>query len=137
MALTEWATSLEDEIFTIIKARATKRLKEKYPKLKFTTSDKGTGEPTFPLVYIHVVNGYETGKDLEGKDINGVYYSMMCEVFTNTSKEDCDIISAVLLDEFKELYFSTSVFPVQSNIGTNYRKVFTAGRYIGQSDKLK
>lgn len=137
MALVEWVFELEEKIYTLIKTRSEKRLKSKYPNISFTTSDKASGKGTsYPIVYLHSVNGFEAGKDLEGKDINGVYFSMMVEVFSNNSKEDCSKVSAVIVDEFKEMSFSIGTLPEQNNIGNVYRKVFTANRYIGQADTL-
>lgn len=79
---------LESQVITRIKTKFSKKLKDRYPDLKFTNSDKADTVPKFPTVYIHEMPGSETGGDLQGDTINAVWSSFQIEVTTNTKQSD-------------------------------------------------
>ena len=79
---------LESQVITRIKTQFSKKLKDRYPNLKFTNSDRADTVPKFPTVYIHEMPGAETGTDLQGDTINAVWSSFQIEVTTNTKMDE-------------------------------------------------
>ena len=136
MAQSDWIFALEDRIFTVVKTRAKKELIEKFPSIKFTTSDKPTSDPSYPTVYIHEIPGYEIGGDLCGTDINSIYYQMQIEVYGNTNKADVKDVMQVVTNILKDLKFQIVLSPNFTSTNPTYRLVMTVKRTIGQSDKF-
>lgn len=129
-----WVFSLETTIFTKIKSEGLKLLKDKYPKINFTTSSVNMGSPIFPTVYVHELAGREIGQDLTNKTINAVVESLQVEVITDTSQSDCKYIASVIGSLFKSLSFSVDSFPSFENGSSYYRTVMRVSRTFGQAD---
>ena len=81
------AYDLEDLTYAIIKTRCEKKLKTKYPNLKFTQgeqSDSATG--SFPTVLVQAVEPIEQNEDLECERVNTVLFTAQVTVKTNKSR---------------------------------------------------
>ncbi len=129
-----WVFDLETKIYSRVKVNALKKLKDKYPKINFTTSDRNQGDPIYPTVYIHELPANEIGKDITGDAINGVSYTMQVEVIADTSQEETKEIMKVIMLEFKKLKFNINVFPSFENGNTYYRSVSRCQRIFGCND---
>lgn len=132
-----WFFDLEGEIFTKVKTEATKQLKDKYPDITFTSTDRTADSQThYPTVYIQELSGSERGADLEGKAVNAVYYAQQVEVITNKSQAEAKTVMAVIASIYKNMSFQIVATPSFNN-GTNfYRCVMRVNRTIGANDKL-
>ena len=131
-----WCFDLEPLLFTKVKAEGNKLLKAKYPKIVFTNTDVNKGTPIFPCVYIHSINGTETGNDITNNTINAVNYTMQIDVVTDTSQSDCRYISSVIGVVFRSLGFTVATFPYSENGSAYYRYVMRVQRIIGHGDKF-
>lgn len=136
MGINSWAFELENTIFSIIKVKATKLLKDKYPNIYFTTTNINENTPKYPTVYIHELGGYEVGKDLEGVSINGVIETLQIEVYSNTSQSDAKYVISEVADIFKEMQFEIIAFPEMKNETNIYRSIMRVRRVIGNGDSL-
>lgn len=127
---------IETIVFSRIKAKATSKLKTKYPDISFTTSDKVSKNPKFPNVYVHLMGPQEIGQDLEGNTINGVLATFQIDVTDNrnqtTTKEVMDAVVGVV----KEMRFSIIAMPEFNNTNSAYRSVMRCRRTIGSLDVL-
>lgn len=131
-----WTSNLESQIFSIVKYKSQAEIKEKYPNAFFTTSDEIITTPKFPTIYIHELNGSETGQTTEGTEIDAVDYSMQIEVSMNTKKSDVKAIMDILLEQFKSLSFSVvSIPPITSASGV-FRGICRVRRTIGGEDMI-
>ncbi|MDO4802104.1 MAG: hypothetical protein Q4A15_08055, partial [Prevotellaceae bacterium] len=130
-----WAFNLETTIFSRVKAEALIQLRQKYPKIFFTTSDRNKGEPIYPTVFIHELGGQERNADLNSQSINLVLETLQVEVITDTSQSDCNYIVSVLGSIFKNMRFEIKQMPNFDNGNTYYRKVMRCQRLIGKADR--
>lgn len=96
---------LESQVITRIKTQFSKKLKDRYPNLKFTNSDRADTVPKFPTVYIHEMTGAETGEDLQGDTINAVWSSFQIEVTTNTKMNDAKEVMNEVVRIMKTMRF--------------------------------
>ena len=120
---------LESQVITRIKTQFSKKLKDRYPNLKFTNSDRADTVPKFPTVYIHEMPGAETGADLQGDTINAVWSSFQIEVTTNTKMDEVVRI-------MKTMRFQVTSMPEFQNTDSVYRRVARFRRIIGADDVL-
>lgn len=101
-----WYAEIESKVFTIVKTRMLKKYKTKYPKMDFTTDIENNTPKEFPTIFIHQISQSETAQTLSYDHINLVRTSFEVIVTTNTSKEDCRKISAMVIEEMKALAFN-------------------------------
>lgn len=131
-----WIFNIETYVFTILKTEGKKKLQSKFPNINFTTSNKVSGTPIYPTVYIHENEGMEKGMDLENCTINAVLENIQVEVITDTSRNDCKKIASVLTDILKGMYFNISALPTFEEGGSYYRLIMRCSRTFG-NDELK
>lgn len=128
--------SLETQIFSLIKAKFSTKIKEKYKDLNFTTSDKSSTKAKFPTVYIHMLESPEIGETLEGTEINGVNATFQIEVTDNQSQARADEVSKEVLRIMKTMRFKAVGMPFHDNSGDTYRTVSRYRRPVGAGDIL-
>ena len=134
MVNNNWFFDIENVVFTNIKVNATKKLKDKFPKINFTTSNRTQGSPIYPTVYIHENAGAEKGNDLENKTINAVESNIQIEVITDTSKDDAKKIASVCADIMKNMSFDITSLPVFEEGSSYYRLIMRCSRTFGNAD---
>lgn len=127
---------IETIVFSRIKAILTSKLKTKYPNISFTTSDKVSGEPKFPTVYVHMVGSQEIGEDLENNTINGVLATFQIETTDNESQTKAKDVMNEVVGVMKGMRFSAIVMPESQNTDTTKRCVARFRRTIGNLDIL-
>lgn len=144
----DWAFDLENKIFSIVKTKANKTvvardkdgnditLLQKFPKLKFTMTNRNETIATFPTVYIHELAGQETGNTLDGNNINAVMENIEITVYTDSTQDDAKKIMSVVIGILKELKFSVNQMPEFTNLSTTYRCIARARRLYGSGDIL-
>lgn len=133
-----WVLDLEPTIVALVKTRAMKNIKKKYPDTTWSTDDSILKEPTFPNVFI-LTECNEIGKDIEGVDINAV--SMMAQVRITVSKaqgmQGARFVAGHVMNEFKNLGFGIDEIPrFEGNTVDTKQLLFRARRVIGQADIL-
>lgn len=135
MSDNSWAYDLGTVVFSIIKAKASPVLKNKYPEIYFTSNGKSLDEATFPTVYIHRMAAAEMGGDLSGTAINATRETFQVDVFTDTSQTDAGYIMSVVAEKFKEMRFQITAMP-EFNEGETYRSTARFQRIVGANDIL-
>lgn len=128
--------SLETQIFSLVKAKFSTKIKEKYKDLNFTTSDKSSTKAKFPTVYVHFMESPEIGETLEGTEINGVNATFQIEVTDNQSQARADEVSKEVLRIMKIMRFKAVGMPFHDNSGDTYRTVSRYRRPVGAGDIL-
>lgn len=129
-----WFFDIENLVFTNIKVNASKKLRDKFPNINFTTSNRTQGSPIYPTVYIHENEGQEKGQDLENKTINAVLSNIQVEVITDTSKDDAKKIASVCTDILKNMSFNITALPVFEEGSSYYRLIMRCSRTFGNAD---
>lgn len=127
---------LESQVDTRIKTQFSKKLKDRYQNLNFTTSDQSDTAPKFPTVYIHEMPGVETGADLQGNTINAVWSSFQIEVTTNTKMNEAKEVMDEVVRIMKTMRFQVTSMPEFQNTDSVYRRVARFRRIIGADDVL-
>jgi len=133
-----WVFDIQDKIYSRLDAVVRAKLSGKYPDIFVTMDSHVPTKPKFPNVYLRFLSPVETGKDLDGQDINAVYLTAQIEV-TVTSAQEMSVaneVSQVVVDCMKGMRFSASSLPVFANTDTEYRTVSRFARYVGNADKL-
>ena len=118
---------LESQVITRIKTQFSKKLKDRYPNLKFTNSDRADTVPKFPA---------ETGEDLQGDTINAVWSSFQIEVTTNTKMNDAKEVMNEVVRIMKTMRFQVIATPEFQNTDSTYRRVARFRRMIADGDIL-
>lgn len=127
---------LESQVITRIKTQFSQKMKDRYPNLKFTNSDRADTVPKFPTVYIHEMPGMETGEDLQGDTINAVWSSFQIEVTTNTKMNDAKEVMNEVVRIMKTMRFQVIATPEFQNTDSTYRRVARFRRMIADGDIL-
>lgn len=72
----QWVYDLENLTYAIVKTRCEKKLKTKYPKLKFTQEEQSdSATASFPTVLVQALEPIEQNEDLECERINTVLFT--------------------------------------------------------------
>lgn len=130
-----WDDDVSSIIFTRIKYGISEELKEKYPKLFFTTSNKTPTEPKFPTVYIQELSGSETGKPLNSSNINLRNFGFQVDVTDNVSQQNAKTVMSEIKRIMKSMQFDVSNSPKFNNTDV-YRSTARFTRLIGEGDIL-
>ena len=128
--------SIETQVFSLIKAKFSAKIKAKYKDLNFTTSDRSSTKPKFPTVYIHMISSPESGEDTEGNNINAMYASFQVDVTDNQNQNRSDEVSREVLRIMKSMRFQAVGMPIHDNSGDTYRTVGRYRRMIADNDVL-
>ena len=114
------------------------KLKGSYPNINVTMDDHKVTNPKFPSVYLHFLSPIETGKDLDGADINAVYLTAQIDVTVADMDNKMTVakkVSQVVTDCMKDMRFSATL-PEFMNTDSEYRTVSRFAREIGNADTL-
>lgn len=128
--------SLETQIFSLIKAKFSAKIKAKYKDLNFTTSDKSSTKAKFPTVYMHMIDSQEVGSDLEGTSIPGVNAAFQVDVYDNQNNSRTDEVAKEILRVMKSMRFKPAPMPMHNNSGDVYINTARYKRVIGDGDIL-
>ena len=128
--------SIETQVFSLIKAKFSAKIKAKYKDLNFTTSDRSSTKPKFPTVYIHLLESPEIGSTLEGTEIPGINATFQIDVTDNQSQTRADEVAKEILKVMKSMRFKSAGIPFHDNSGDTYRTVSRYRRIIGDGDIL-
>lgn len=128
--------SIETQVFSLIKAKFSAKIKAKYKDLNFTTSDRSSTKPKFPTVYIHLLESPEIGSDLDGTSVNGINATFQIDVTDNQSQARADEVAKEILRIMKSMRFKSAGMPFHDNSGDTYRTVSRYRRPIGEGDIL-
>lgn len=128
--------SIETQVFSLIKAKFSAKIKAKYKDLNFTTSDRSSTKPKFPTVYIHLLESTEIGSDLEGTSVNGINATFQIDITDNQSQTRADEVAKEVLRIMKSMRFKPVGMPFHDNSGDTYRTVSRYRRPIGAGDIL-
>lgn len=128
--------SIETQVFSLIKAKFSAKIKAKYKDLNFTTSDRSSTKPKFPTVYVHFMESPEIGSTLEGTEIPGINATFQIDVTDNQSQARADEVAKEILRIMKSMRFKPVGMPFHDNSGDTYRTVSRYRRPIGEGDIL-
>ena len=127
---------IESIVFSRISAKATQKLKTKYPNISFTTSDKVSKNPKFPNVYVHMLSSPEIGEYLENNTINGVLATFQIETTDNELQTIAKDVMNEVVKIMKGMRFSVIAMPEFQNTSNTKRCVARFRRTIGNLDIL-
>lgn len=131
-----WAIELGPTIYSIVKAKATEQLKDKYPTLNVTDKGESDQPAVFPTIYIHELPGMELGQDLEGQTINAVRETIQVDVTSNKNYSECRKIMPKITDIYKQMRFSVAGTPQYSVNGGTYICNMRFSRVFGAGDTI-
>ena len=128
---------LESQVFSRIKYKFPADVKNKFPKLDFTTdSNRATKDTSFPLVYVHSLGGVENSKDLERTRLNGMTATFQVDVTDNENQANARTVINEVVKIMKSMLFEVSTMPMPSDYGGVYRYVARFRRNIDENDIL-
>lgn len=136
----EWITDAQNEIYTKVKTRASKKLKTEYKNLFFTMDEEAQLETHFPTVYIRFLPYGEIGTDLEGNNVNGIICG--CDIEVTSSKaqgrEVATKVANEVVEQFKRLRFRIMLSPTPMNTGNETKRVTArVQRNLGSGDIIE
>lgn len=136
MSCGNWTVDLDSIIFTRIKSGLTKTFGTEYKNMYITNSDKTLTTAKFPTIYIHPMSNVELGNTLDGTSINGVMYTIQCEVTVTESQSQAKTIMAELLNIVKAMRFEIIAMPEVTSTDDTYRAVARFRRAIGANNTI-
>lgn len=128
-----WLFDVEKMVFSILKTKATEKLKTKYPDITFTTSDKNTNTK-FPTVLFKAVTGNILGTTFEN-GVEGVQTPFQIDVFSDKSQTDASYVMEVVAEILTDMGFHI-VFPSFNNETTVYRCTMRVTRVYANNDTI-
>lgn len=108
-------SSLESIIVTRIKAQFSKKIKDKYPQIEFTTLEESKTAPKFPNVYIYLMPSPEVGQTLENDEIEGGLFTIQIKVTDNQNQARVKEVMGEIVRIMKKLRFSIPAMPDYKN----------------------
>ena len=128
---------LENLTYAIIKTRCEKKLKTKYPKLKFTQEEQSdSATASFPPVLVHALEPIEQNEDLECERINTVLFTAQVIVTTNKSRSEALNVAQTVANEYKAMSFKLAPAPFARNNGKIWTATLRARRSFVCNDSL-
>lgn len=137
--MASWIEDVESKLFTLVKYKGEKELKEKYPNIYYTTDNMASTETHYPTVYMKFLPNGERGKDLEGNRINAYLCGIQLEV-TVSKAQGQSVAKKVIwqaIETLQEKCFE--VFNIPEDISTEADKrryVARVRRNIGFNDYI-
>jgi len=110
--INDWLFDNESKVFSIVKMNSASSILNKFPKAVFTTSSTANGTANFPTIYIHEIEGYETGRTTELGTIESYTSTFEVRVTVDSKREDAKYIMRFILNEFKKLGFANTMTPI-------------------------
>lgn len=127
---------LESIIFSRIKAEFSKKLKEKYPSVSFTTQEESKVKPKFPNVYIYLMPGTEIGQTTEGDSFEAGLFTFQIRVTNNSGQTTVQEITKEIVRLMKKMRFQIVATPVYENDADTQWSIMRFRRAICQNDIL-
>lgn len=134
-----WVIDAETTVFSRAKGIIVSTLKSVYPDIDVTESDCANEEAKFPTVYIHALQPYERGNDLENDGINAVDLTYQVEVYV-TKAQNLEVarkVSSVVVNAFKSMRFNATMPEIQTNTPTGtLRSIMRFSRILGSNETI-
>lgn len=132
-----WVFDAQDRIYSRLDAICTAKLASEYQDINVTMDSHKIVNPKFPNVYLHFLQPVEIGRDLDGKDINGIYLTaeILVTVTQAQGMEVARIVTQTVTDCMKEMRFVASLSEYVDT-DSEYRTVSRFNRVLGQADTL-
>ena len=132
-----WIEDRIDQIYSRVKSKTIKALKDEYPDINFTMDDSENTDAKFPNVYMFF-NVVERGQTLDGQAINAVFMTVRTKVSASKAQGNtvAQKVNAKVRDEMKLLYFDASGVPIPTTLGDVKQINANYGRIIGSDDPL-
>ena len=113
-----WIEDRIDQIYSRVKSKTIKALKDEYPDINFTMDDSENTDAKFPNVYMYF-NVVERGQTLDGQAINAVFMTVRTKVSASKAQGNlvAQKVNAKVRDEMKLLYFDASGVPIPTTLG--------------------
>lgn len=108
-----WVSDVENEIYTIVKTRASKKLKSKYADIRFTTESESQSSTHFPTVYIHYEPSDTRARSLSGGTVAAFICAATLEVTCSKDQGQKSASSVIyeVIDQFLKLGFNVQQTP--------------------------
>ena len=132
----DWVYDIESRVFTIVKGKTEKTVRNKFPTVKYTTSDTSDQSAVFPTIYIHELNSPEDGRDLECDTVNSIFCTFEVKVTVDSKREDSKWIAKQITEAFRELKFHTLMFPITTGHNATFETIMRVRRMISNNDTL-
>lgn len=132
-----WIEDRIDQIYSRVKSKTIKALKDEYPDINFTMDDSENTDAKFPNVYMFF-NVVERGQTLDGQAINAVFMTVRTKVSASKAQGNtvAQKVNAKVRDEMKLLYFDASGVPIPTTLGDVKQINANYGRVLGSQDPL-
>lgn len=132
-----WIEDRIDKIYSRVKSKTIKALKDEYPDINFTMDDSENTDAKFPNVYMFF-NVVERGQTLDGQAINAVFMTVRTKVSASKAQGNtvAQKVNAKVRDEMKLLYFDASGVPIPTTLGDVKQINANYGRVLGSQDPL-
>lgn len=132
-----WIEDRIDQIYSRVKSKTIKALKNEYPDINFTMDDSENTDAKFPNVYMFF-NVVERGQTLDGQAINAVFMTVRTKVSASKAQGNtvAQKVNAKVRDEMKLLYFDASGVPIPTTLGDVKQINANYGRVLGSQDPL-
>lgn len=128
--------SLESIIFTQIKARFSSKIKSKYKDLTFTTEEESKKDPSFPNVYVFLMESPEIGMTLEGTSFAGGLFTFQIKVTDNQNQTRVKEVMGEIVRIMKSMRFQMPAIPIYENTKDTYWSAARFRRTICDGDFL-
>lgn len=133
----QWVYEIEKRTYAIIKTRCEKKLKTKYPKLKFTQEEQSdSATASFPTVLVQALEPFEQNEDLECERVNTVLFTAQVIVTTNKSRLEALDVAQTVADEYKAMSFKLKPAPFVRKNGKLWTATLRARRPFDWNDRL-
>lgn len=132
-----WIEDRIDQIYSRVKSKTIKALKDEYPDINFTQDDSENTVAKFPNVYMYF-SVAERGQTLDGQAINAVFMTVRTKVSASKAQGNlvAQKVNAKVRDEMKLLYFDASGVPIPTTLGDVKQINANYGRVLGSQDPL-
>ncbi len=112
--------SLEAIIATRIKAKMSKKIKEKYKNLQITTQEESKTPVQFPNVYVFLMESPEIGMTLEGTSFAGGLFTFTIKVTDNQNQTRVKEVMGEVVRIMKSMRFQMPFLPIYQNTKDEY-----------------
>lgn len=136
MPNSEWTDDIESIVYSRVKY-STMELKEKYPKIRYTTNNENVEPITiFPTVYIHEESSIPSYMVLERDFVEEVLSTFLVKITVNTEKTDAKYIGKKIKEAMIKLGFEPISNPIINPSSNMYISNARYRRRICYDDKL-
>lgn len=127
----QWVYDLENLTYAIVKTRCEKKLKTKYPKLKFTQEEQSdSATASFPTALVQALEPIEQNEDLECERINTVLFTAQVIVTTNKSRSEALNVAQAVANEYKAMSFKLTTAPFARKTANYGQQHYVLGGHL-------